>query len=100
MVEKQLKHTYEKGGLLIEFPDPFLQRHLEDFQVGLGKQLEKNKDPKRSQTDSATVRTLISLEWLTGLTVHDVANSSPGLIRWVGSTTQMFMLQAQAIPKN
>jgi len=91
------KDELEMEGVRIVFPDPFLQRDLEGYQVHLNDLIGDIN--VLSVIRGAIVRTGIHLGWIKGLSEKEVGEKDPALIAWAATETDSFVRKAQIFPK-
>lgn len=86
----------ERFGLRIQFPEPFLQKHLEEFQR-VNQQLG-GESKLLAFVRRAAVQAGIKLGWIQGVSAGDVGELSPGAVRWASLEILDFVRRVQEIP--
>lgn len=93
-IEPNLQPRY---GMAFAFPEPFLQKHLEQWQTALNKY--SSRDVAGSVYNGALLKATIDCGWMTGLTVEKVAETNPGIIEWASAQVHFFIRAARRPPQ-
>jgi len=86
-----------KWDIEINIPYPFLQKHLEKFQVRLSK-LNGNSDRPLAVYNRLVAQVGVELGWVKGVDVLGLGNLEPYKISWTSRTLHAEILQRTVVP--
>jgi hypothetical protein len=87
----------QKYGIAIELPEPFLQKHLEQYQSEIAKLVGKG-DIANSVYRGDILKAAIRCGWVKGISEVEVSDKHPGIIRWASSEIHFLVVEAQTPP--
>lgn len=83
-------------GLTIELPEPFLQSHLEAYQVGVLALMEEKIS--QAALDRAAITVGLQLGWVTGVQVAEIPGLRAGVARWAANALRGRVALANEVP--
>ena len=89
--EKEIVHAFELYGLKVEFPKPFYQEHLEDWQEKINILEKGNVHNTNAFYRRSIVRATIQCGWATGFTDEAVAKQHPGNVQALSDEIHFFI---------
>ena len=96
-IETELGIVQEKFGIKVRVPDPFLQSHLEAYQVELIRVIG-DRDRSQAIFAGAVVITGINLQWVTGIYADELGIQLPAVIETISSAIVSVIEEARTLP--
>lgn len=97
VIKTELGIVQEQFGIKVRIPEPFLQSHLEAYQVELIRVIG-DRDRSQAIYDGAVVITGINLDWVTGIYADELGIQLPAVIETVSGAIVSVIEEARTLP--
>ena len=92
-------HMVVLHGVTITFPEPFLQKHLEEWQTYLNALTRADQTNANAVYRGALVRATIQCGWVDGLTEAEILEQPPYVIEGLSAEIHFFIAATRRPPK-
>ena len=92
-------HKIELHGVTITFPDPFLQKHLEEWQTYMAALSRADQTNANAVYRGALVRATMQCGWVQGLTEAEIPEQPPYVVEGLSAEIHFFIEATRRPPK-